>query len=62
MGNYLFSKGNVEDWNWLKKETGEGEEIVWTRAWCEAGGSVNMLKSTGEGHVRGWNGEILGLR
>lgn len=60
-GNYLFPKRHVRNWNWLKKGTGEGEEIIWTRTWCERGGSVNMLKSTGEGCVRVWNGLILGL-
>lgn len=49
------------DWNWLEKKNGEGEEIICTRAWCMGGGSVNMLKSMGEGCVRGWNREILGL-
>lgn len=61
MGNYLFSKRHVADWNWLEEKNGEGEEIVCTRAWCMGGGSVNMLKSMGEGCVGGWNREILGL-
>lgn len=48
-------------WNWLEKETGEGEEIIWTRTQCKVGGPVNIA-STEEEHVRGWYRGILGLK